>query len=246
MESLSPKRWDFLPAVFFFLAGLAGLGFLAFPLKNLHAGEAVSVRTPLDQRFQDRGAPVFIRIFKDERILELWTRGPGGQDLAKAPFQLFATYPVCAMSGTLGPKTRQGDQQAPEGVYTVKTSQLNPNSRYHLAFNIGYPNAYDRSKGYTGDFIMVHGDCVSLGCFAMTDSGIDEIYALVQAALKAGQREVPVHIFPFRLTPENLDRFEGAPWIGFWKDLQPIYQAFEDTHQPPVVSLKKGAYTLGR
>lgn len=241
--------------VFTVLLGLlAGLGLLA----SLYAGQSgrsVSARSPLDQRLQERGVrmgdPVFIRIFKEERILELWTQSSRTnntetQTSGKTPFQPFDTYPICAMSGALGPKTRQGDRQAPEGVYTVKTGQLNPNSRYHLAFNIGYPNAYERSRGYTGDFIMVHGDCVSIGCFAMTDPGIDEIYGFVKAALEAGQNEVPVHIFPFRLTAENLGRFESARWIEFWTQLKPIYEAFEDTHQPPIVTVQKGTYMVSQ
>ena len=136
-----------------------------------------------------KGSPVYVRIFKKEGVLELWLKR--GDNYA-----LYKSFPVCKWSGQLGPKTRQADYQSPEGFYSVSARQLNPNSHYHLAFDIGYPNAYDRRQGSTGNSVMVHGDCKSVGCFAMTNNGIDEIYGIVEAALRNGQREVPVHIFP--------------------------------------------------
>src|SRR6476646_7180694 len=110
------------------------------------------------------GDAAFIRIFKEERVLELWLKPKGS-----AQFKLWKTWPIAAMSGHLGPKLKEGDQQAPEGFYEVNVDTLNPQSDYHLAFNIGYPNAFDQAKGRTGSYIMVHGNSVSIGCFAMTD-----------------------------------------------------------------------------
>jgi murein L,D-transpeptidase YafK len=166
------------------------------------------------------GAPVFIRIFKEESQLELWLKGKQG-------WQLLDIYPVCRWSGTLGPKLREGDGQAPEGFYQVTRDRLNPNSNYHLAMNIGYPNAHDRSLGRTGSFIMIHGACVSIGCFAMTDAGIDDIYGYAEKALETGQAAIDVHIFPFRMTDENMRRHGESQWLAFWTGLRPAYEAFE-------------------
>ena len=147
------------------------------------------------------GDAVFVRIFKQEAELEVWMKsGASGND----QFSLVQTYPICAYSGDLGPKLREGDRQSPEGFYYVKKRQLNPNSNFHLAFNIGYPNRYDRAHKRTGSFIMVHGSCASVGCYAMTDNKIEEIYELVEEALTQGQSFVRVHIFPFRMSDEAM------------------------------------------
>ena len=143
------------------------------------------------------GRPAFIRIFKESHELELWVQGDA------AEWRLFRSYPIACFSGTLGPKTREGDMQAPEGFYRVSAKQLNPASNYHLAFNIGYPNEYDLAQQSTGSLIMVHGDVCSVGCFAMTDPVIEEIYLVIEAALKNGG-SVPVHVFPFRMTQERM------------------------------------------
>jgi murein L,D-transpeptidase YafK len=184
------------------------------------------------------GDPVFLRIFKEERVMEIWLR-------RGAQFELFETVPVCSFSGGLGPKQREGDQQSPEGFYAVGRAQLNPNSAYHLAFNLGFPNAYDRWLKRTGSHLMVHGNCASIGCYAMTDIGIDDIYTLVAAALEAGQPSVSVHIFPFRLTDAALAAHAGSPWDGFWANLQEGYAAFEATRVPPAVFACSGRYVFG-
>jgi murein L,D-transpeptidase YafK len=202
-----------------------------------------------------KGSPVYVRIFKKEGVLELWLKR-GDR------FALYKSYPVCKWSGQLGPKTQQADYQSPEGFYSVSARQLNPNSHYHLAFDVGYPNAYDRRQGSTGNAVMVHGDCKSVGCFAMTNSGIDEIYGIVEAALRNGQREVPVHIFPFRMTEEAIAR-ESAPkpqfmaflatsnsaprrdWSGFWRNLKQGYDLFERSHVPPVAYACGDRYEFG-
>lgn len=184
------------------------------------------------------GAPAFIRIFKREAELELWLGGKDGR------YQLFRTYPICTFSGQLGPKRRQGDNQAPEGFYRVARGQLNPASRYHLAFNLGYPNAYERAHGYTGDFLMVHGNCVSIGCYAMGDAAIEEIYTVVDAALRAGQPAFEVHAFPFRLDDAALAAERDSPWFDFWSELKPGYDAFERARQPPRVSVRDRRYRI--
>lgn len=183
------------------------------------------------------GAPVFIRVFKREFELELWL-ARGGR------FQRFAVYPICRWSGRLGPKLAEGDGQAPEGFYTVDAKALNPASRWHRSFDLGFPNAFDRAHGRTGSYLMVHGGCASIGCFAMTDPAIDEIWRLVTAALAAGQPRFHVHVFPFRMTQENLDRRRSSPWAAFWQELKHGYDAFEATHRPPRVSVCDGRYRI--
>ncbi len=185
------------------------------------------------------GAPVFIRIFKRDAVLELWLKG-------SQRYQLFRSYPICAFSGGLGPKTMEGDGQAPEGIYQVSVKQMNPASRFHLSFNLGYPNAYDQAHGYTGSALMVHGNCVSIGCYAMTDAKIEEIYTLMMRAFATGQTNIPVHAFPFRLTKQALAANSNQPFIEFWQDLAPIYQAFEDDALPPKVRVQAGRYRISK
>jgi murein L,D-transpeptidase YafK len=183
------------------------------------------------------GAPVFVRIFKREFELELWMKRDGR-------FQRFAVYPICRWSGGLGPKLAEGDWQAPEGFYTVDAKALNPNSRWHRAFNLGFPNAFDRAHRRTGSYLMVHGGCGSIGCYAMTDAVIDEIWRVVTAALKQGQPRFHVHIFPFRMTKENLARRARARWETFWRDLKEGYDAFEATRLPPTITVCDGHYAV--
>lgn len=185
------------------------------------------------------GSPVYLRIFKQEKELELWVQPAGG-----GAWQLLKRYPICSFSGALGPKTRQGDFQAPEGAYTIGSQQLNPWSQFHLSFNLGYPNRYEQAQGWTGSALMVHGNCVSIGCYAMSDAGIEEIYTLVAAAIAAGQSGVPVHAFPFRMVPAALDAQRAAPWYAFWSTLQPVYQSFEDSRRPPAVEVTARGYRL--
>jgi murein L,D-transpeptidase YafK len=181
--------------------------------------------------------PVVLRIFKLDSELELWVEKNGR-------FVRFATYPICLWSGRLGPKLKEGDKQAPEGFYTVALEQLNPNSRWHRAFNLGYPNAFDQAQGRYGSFLMVHGGCSSIGCYAMTDRVVDELWQFVTAALEQGQLRVPVHVFPFRMTAHNLALRKGGRWGNFWADLKKGNDLFEATRVPPVVSLCKGRYVF--
>lgn len=183
------------------------------------------------------GEPVFIRVFKQSSELELWVKRGDG-------FALYKTFPICTWSGALGPKLREGDGQSPEGFYSVSRAQLNPQSSYHLSFNLGFPNAYDRAQGRTGSFLMVHGACVSIGCYAMTDQGIEEIYLIVEAALSRSQQAIDVHVFPFRMTPEAWALHADSQWAPFWRMLQPAYDTFEATRNPPAISTINGAYVV--
>lgn len=191
----------------------------------------------LDKHGFALGNPAFIRVFKESRELEIWLQ-------AKAGWKRYRSYPIAAMSGTLGPKLREGDGQAPEGIYALNRAGLNPASRYHLSFNIGYPNAYDRYHDRTGSFIMVHGAEVSVGCFAMTDPIIEEIYLIVSAALTSNQGEIPIHVFPFHLTEDRLKQADLSPWLAYWRELEPVYALFEQQRQLPSVRIKDGRYAL--
>ena len=191
----------------------------------------------LDQKGLSYGAPIFVRIFKEEMELEVWGE-------ANRKFELFRLYNVAACSGKLGPKLAEGDQQAPEGFYYVTPSRMNPHSRFHLSFDLGYPNGYDRTHGRTGSALMVHGGNVSIGCFAMTDAKIEEIYGLAEAALGNGQRFFRVHCFPFRMSEDNMKRHHGSKWYAFWQNLKEGYDFFEETKRPPNVVVRNNRYSF--
>lgn len=174
------------------------------------------------------GDPVHIRIFKQSRELELYIQGRDG-------FELYRTYPICDVSGTLGPKRFEGDFQAPEGFYDVTPERMHPHSDFHLAFNLGYPNEFDRGMGRTGSNIMIHGSCASNGCFAMTDYYMEQIYLLAEAAMRNGQGSIGVEIYPFRMTRENLDAHGASRWIEFWRSLKPAHDHFVQSGFPAPV-----------
>lgn len=197
--------------------------------------------TPVGKEFKQQlmGSPVYIQIFKEERTLELYVK-MGEQ------YQLLDSYRICNYSGGLGPKQRQGDFKSPEGFYSVERSQLKPDSRFYKAINIGFPNAFDRAHGYQGQYLMIHGACVSIGCYAMTDSSIDEIFQFVTGALVFGQPKVQVSIYPFRMTDANMQRHKYSYYINFWKQLKPGYDYFMANHQPPGVSVIGGNYVISK
>ena len=192
----------------------------------------------LGKKQMKTNAPIFVRIFKEESEFEVWKQRDDGH------FYHFKTYPICNWSGEVGPKIIQGDRQAPEGFYTVARSQMNPNSQFHLAFNIGYPNAYDRANKRTGDALMVHGKCKSAGCYAMTDALVEEIYALAREAFIGGQDGFQVHAFPFRMTDANLARYPSHPAMKFWATMKEGYDYFELTRKVPDVLVCDRKYVV--
>lgn len=210
--------------------------------KNAAARFAVPLEAELSKKGVAFGDPVFLRITKTQSArntqgkLEVFVEKDDGA------FILFKTWDICTYSGELGPKLKQGDGQSPEGFYFVKPAQMNPYSSYHLSFNLGYPNAFDRANERTGNYLMVHGDCVSIGCYAMTDEGIEEIYTLMGAALKSGQPFVRVHVFPFPMTETNMTAFKDNANIAFWKNLKTGWDWFEEKNQPPDVNVSKKTY----
>lgn len=178
--------------------------------------------------------PVLVRIFKQESELEVWKADATGR------YKLFKTYPMCRWSGKLGPKKKEGDRQAPEGFYHVSAGMLNPQSQYYVSFNLGYPNRLEAALGYSGEALMVHGACSSSGCYAMTDQGVGEIYAIVQKALQSGQDRFQVQAYPFRMTAENFARHRGDPDMPFWLTLKEGYDFFAlSKHQPQVAACER-------
>lgn len=191
-----------------------------------------------ETRQQLMGSPVYIQIFKEERVLELWVK-------MGEKFSLLHSYAICNFSGGLGPKRREGDFKSPEGFYNIERRQLKPDSRFYRAMNLGFPNEYDSYHGYQGKYLMIHGNCVSVGCYAMTDSGIDEIFQFVTGALVFGQPRVQVSIFPFRMTDTNMARHKYSDYIKFWQELKPGYDYFATHNQPPNVAIVNGNYIIG-
>jgi len=248
MKQRVPSEMKFLAFI------LAALAFLCLPALFAFAGadelprtvrsdtayaqNAPSLRDALQADGLDLGRPVYLRITKQPAELTAYVAAADGT------YHAFRTWPVCSVSGELGPKTREGDGQAPEGFYSVTPAAMNPASRYHLSFNLGFPNAHDRALGHTGSYLMVHGACVSVGCFAMTDAGIAEIWTLMQAAFDGGQAAVPVHVFPFPMTPENLQHHAGEGPAAFWQSLAPAWDAFETTARVPLISSQGGVYSV--
>jgi murein L,D-transpeptidase YafK len=186
----------------------------------------------------DKESPILVRIFKEESELEVWKQDRDGR------FALLKTFPICRWSGELGPKIREGDRQTPEGFYTITPTQMNPHSAYYLSFDLGYPNAFDRSLGRTGAQLMVHGDCSSRGCYSMTDEQISEIYALGREAFFGGQKAFQVQAYPFRMTPENLAKHRNNPNMAFWKMIKVGSDHFEVTRHEPKVNVCEKQYVF--
>ncbi|MDP3895951.1 MAG: murein L,D-transpeptidase family protein [Mesorhizobium sp.] len=187
-----------------------------------------------------RTSPVMLRLFKEENVLEVWKQKSTGR------YDLVTTYQICKWSGKLGPKFKEGDRQAPEGFYSITPAQMNPQSKYYLAFNIGFPNAYDRVNGRAGQHLMVHGACSSSGCYSMTDPQIQEIYAFARDAFSGGQTSIQLQAYPFRMTPANMARYRNDPNFDFWKMLKEGYDHFEITKVPPKVDVCEKRYVFNR
>jgi len=194
--------------------------------------------TLIEQKNMPKDSPILIRVFKEESELEVWKQDTTGH------YALLKVYPICRWSGELGPKKTQGDRQAPEGFYSITPGLMNPNSNYYLAINTGFPNAYDRANNYTGAFLMIHGDCSSAGCYAMTDEQIGEIYSLARESFLGGQKEFQIQAYPFRLTAANLARHRTNPNMPFWKMLKEGNDHFEVTHLEPKVDVCERHYVF--
>jgi murein L,D-transpeptidase YafK len=185
-------------------------------------------------------SPIMMRIFKQEAVMEVWKAN------AQDRYQLVGTYPICAWSGQLGPKKKEGDRQAPEGFYTVTPAQMNPRSGYYLSFDMGYPNKYDRAYGRTGRNLMIHGACSSSGCYSISDAAVLQVYAFARDAFKGGQKSFQIQAFPFRMTAENMAKHRSSEYFEFWKNLKVGYDYFEITHRPPEVDVCDRKYAFNQ
>ena len=192
----------------------------------------------LRQKKMSKHSPIILRVFKEEAELEVWKQDITGH------FQILKTYPICRWSGDLGPKLHEGDRQTPEGFYTITPKLMNPNSNFYLAINIGFPNTFDKANDRDGTFLMIHGDCSSSGCYAMTDEQIGEIYALARDSLLGGQPSFQIQAYPFRMTPANLARHRTNPNMAFWKMLKIGNDHFEATHLQPKVEVCDRRYAF--
>jgi len=199
---------------------------------------SAQVLRDIEQKNMAKESPILLRIFKEESELEIWKEDQSGH------FVLLKTYPICRWSGELGPKIKEGDRQAPEGFYMITPGLMNPNSSYYLAINTGFPNAYDRANGRTGDFLMIHGDCSSRGCYAMTDEQIGEIYALARESFFGGQRAFQIQAYPFRMTPLNMARHRNSPHMAFWRMLKQGYDHFDVTRLEPKIDVCDKRYVF--
>ena len=191
----------------------------------------------LEQKKMPKYSPIVVRLFKEEAELEVWKQDTAGR------FQILKTYPICRWSGDLGPKLYEGDRQAPEGFYTITPELMNPNSNFHLSINFGFPNSFDKANKRNGSFLMIHGDCLSAGCYAMTDEQISEIYSLARDSL-SGRPSFQVQAYPFRLTPANLARHRNSPNLAFWKMLKVGNDHFETTQREPKVDVCNRRYVF--
>ena len=207
---------------------------------NAKANQPVPPRliAAMTEKDMDLQSPILVRLFKQEAELEVWKQDRSGR------FALLKTYPICRWSGDLGPKVREGDRQAPEGFYSISPAQMNPQSAYYLSFNTGYPNAFDKALGRTGSQLMVHGDCSSRGCYAMTDEQIAEIYSLGRESFFGGQRAFQLQAYPFKMTPINMAKHRNNPNMPFWKMIKEGYDHFEVTRQEPKVDFCEKKYVF--
>jgi murein L,D-transpeptidase YafK len=192
----------------------------------------------MEKKNMPKESPILVRIFKEESELEVWKQDANGQ------FALLKAYPICRWSGELGPKVKEGDRQAPEGFYTITPGQMNPNSNYYLAFNLGFPNAFDRANDRSGAFLMVHGDCSSSGCYAMTDEQIQEIYTLGRDAFLGGQKSFQVQAYPFRMTATNLAKHRNNPAMPFWRNIKEGNDHFMVSRAEPKVDVCEKRYVF--
>jgi murein L,D-transpeptidase YafK len=211
---------------------------VTFPSGRAMAPLSDKMLADIEAKNMTKDSPILVRIFKEESEFEVWKQDNTGH------FALLKTYPICRWSGELGPKVKLGDRQAPEGYYTITPGLMNPNSNYYLAINTGFPNAYDRANGRTGEFLMIHGDCSSAGCYAMTDEQIAEIYALARESFFGGQKAFQIQAYPFHMTPLNMAKHRDSPSMPFWKMIKEGYDHFEVTHLEPKVDVCEKRYVF--
>lgn len=233
-------RYGALMATLVVAAACNEKGGIAYNKGAADAQVPARLKTEMAKQGMPLTSPVVARVFKEENKVEIWKQKANGR------YAMLTSYEICKYSGKLGPKYTEGDRQAPEGFYTVRPAQMNPNSQYHLSFDMGYPNKYDRANGRTGSNLMVHGACSSSGCYSMNDGPMTEIYAVAREAFKGGQQEFQIQAYPFRMTAQNMARYRNDTNIDFWKNLKEGYDAFETTKVPPKVDVCGKRYVFNQ
>ena len=233
------------------LAQVKTLAFKSGQLKNLRVKDAYDTKWPQLQadlkeiKVNANEFDIYLRAFKHEKIVEVWIKNK-----SEIRYKLFKTYDICASSGDLGPKRKEGDNQVPEGFYRIDL--FNPRSKYYLSMKISYPNSSDillKEGVSAGSAIMIHGQCETIGCLPMTDDKIKELYVL---CLEARNRNNPIYIdiFPAKFNPENMEMLESnypKSKIKFWKSLKAGYDYFETNHWLPKINIdSKGNYILSK
>jgi murein L,D-transpeptidase YafK len=219
------------------LAGCETDGSSQIPARALQPLSA-GMKAEIERKQMPMTSPILVRIFKEEAELEVWKQTSDGR------FALLKVYPICRWSGELGPKVKEGDRQAPEGFYQITPGLMNPNSNYYLALNLGFPNTYDKANDRSGAFLMVHGDCSSRGCYAMTDEQMGEIFALGRDSFQGGQKSFQVQAYPFRMTALNMAKHRNSPHMDFWRMLKVGYDHFDVTRQEPKVDVCEKRYVF--
>jgi len=213
-------------------------------VKSAYAEKWQLIKEELKSKgMNSEGFELFIRAFKQEQQFEVWIKPQG-----ESQFRLFKTYSICSSSGVLGPKRMQGDGQVPEGFYHIAV--FNPYSNYHLSLGVNYPNASDKiiGKGNLGGDIMIHGNCVTIGCIPLTDEIIKEVYVLSVEAKNKGQEKIPVHIFPLKMNEKGFTylktKYAGnATLLTFWTNIYDGYASFEKNKKMPIITVnKQGLY----
>lgn len=211
---------------------------LQFPkVRQAYAKKA----SKIEKLFEKKGIPyppqeILFRVFKKEKQFEIWAASNG-------KFERVQTYPLCRVSGTFGPKRKQGDFQTPEGLYYI--DRFNPVSSYHLSMGISYPNSADRILSYTsrlGGDIFIHGGCGTRGCIPLTDDKVEEVYLIAVEARNQGQQRIPIHIFPARLDKRGLRLLskqvgQNNSLVNFWSNLKEAYDFFESNRSLFTISV---------
>lgn len=229
------SAFPILLAVVLFTVALAGCSSLIAKDQLPLSSRTSNVLAAMDT---SAAAPMLVRVFKESSELEVWKPDRSGQ------YRLFKSYAICKWSGELGPKIKEGDYQSPEGFYDVTPAMMNPKSSYYLSFNTGFPNKFDRAQGRTGTNLMIHGDCKSVGCYAMTDDQMQEIYALARESFNGGNPSFKLELYPFRMTERNLTRYATNPNIVFWRNLKQGYHVLEIRGRPADVDVCEGKYVF--
>jgi murein L,D-transpeptidase YafK len=199
------------------------------------AAKAIELSRAFEKRGLKLGSPVFIRVYKQTSEMELWVE-------KGSRYVLFKTFGICRWSGRLGPKYYEGDRQSPEGLYRITSRDLIVNARWDRAMNINYPNSFDVMNGRGGSSILIHGKCGSIGCFAIQDRNVEEVYAAVRAALEGGQAYIPVLSLPFRFSSLAPSRQDTLQMNEFWADLRRADLLFDRDRLPPSAWICDGRY----